>query len=224
MRKEKSIAILVLIGILGSVLVGIGEYLLHFMPEGPGGEVSMLEHVPIERASKGHFFAIFAAPLYFAGYYGLREFFKKTSVILANVLMILGVLAFFIGGIWISSRYFAAEVLQRSQGTADYAFYLQSYEDHYQVLVWALRVIVAFLSAVYVILIFKNKQGLPKWLAIFNPIVLLIIIISSLFWCRPLGVHIAPIAMNVTHFIFFGVIFFTNRKTKFININNQHNI
>jgi len=52
----------------------------------------------------------------------------------------------------------------------------------------------------------KNKQGLPKWLAFFNPIVLLLIIISSLFWFKSLGVQIAPVAMNVTHFIFFGVL------------------
>ena len=174
----------------------------------------MLKHVPLARASKGHFFAVFAAPLYFAGYYGLREFFKKTSETLANMLLILGVLAFFIGGIWISSRYFGAVVLQRSQGTADYGYYLQSYDDHYQILVWALRIIVALLSVVYVLLIVKNKQGLPKWLAIFNPIVLLIIIISSLFWFKPLGVQIAPIAMNVTHFIFFVLILLHLKKTQ----------
>lgn len=212
MKNEKSVKTLILAGILGAILVGIGEYLLHFSPKGPGGEVSMLEHVPLDRASKGHFFAIFGAPLYFAGYYGLREFFKKTSETLANILMILGVLAFFIGGVWISSRYFGAAVLQRSQGTADYAYYLQSYEDHYQILVWALRIIIALLSVVYVLLILKNKQGLPKWMAIFNPIVLLVIIISSLVWFKPLGIQIAPIAMNVTHFIFFSIILFQFKK------------
>ena len=200
-----TIRILITLGILASILVGIGEYLLHFLPGGPPGEIEMLEHVPIERASKGHFFAVFGTPLYFAGYFGLREFFKKSSDLLANLLLIFGGLAFFIGGIWISSRYFGAEVLQRSGGTADYAFYLKSYEDHYQILVWALRIIIAGLSVIYIMLILKNKQGLPKWLAFFNPIILLVIVISSLFWFKPLGVHIAPIAMNVTHFVFFSV-------------------
>ena len=95
MKNEKVVKILILLGILGSVLVGIGEYLLHFLPEGPGGEVTMLEHVPLARASKGHFFAVFAAPLYFAGYYGLMEFFKKTSETLANMLLILGCFGIF---------------------------------------------------------------------------------------------------------------------------------
>ena len=197
---------LLLIGIVASVIVGIGEYLLHYLPTGPGGEISMLQDVPLGRASKGHFFVVFGAPLYFAGYYGLKNIFKATSPLLARLLFIAGVLSFSVGGVWVSSRYFAAEVLQRSVGTPDHAFYLQSYEEHYQVLVWALRILVATVSILYVVLILKNKQGFPKWLAIFNPIVLLIIVISSLFWFKALGNHIAPIAMNVTHFIFFGLV------------------
>lgn len=204
--KDSTIKLLLFTGLLASVLVGIGEYLLHFLPGGPGGEVAMLEDVPLGRASYGHFFAVIGAPLYFAGYYGLKELFKRTNVTLANLLFILGVLAFFIGGIWISSRYLGAVILQKSSGTANHEYFLQAYEDHYQVLVWALRIIVLALSGVYITLILKNKQNLPKWLAILNPIVLLIIILSSLLWFKPLGVHIAPIAMNVTHFIFFSLI------------------
>lgn len=217
--KRSSIKLLLWLGLLASVLVGIGEYLLHFLPGGPGGEVAMLEDVPLARASKGHFFVVFGAPLYFAGYYGLKEFFKKTNVTLANLLFILGVLAFFVGGIWISSRYLGAVILQKSAGTANHEYFLASYEDHYQVLVWALRIVVLSLSVVYVMLILKNKQNLPKWLAVLNPIALLIIIISSLVWFKPIGIHIAPIAMNVTHFIFFGLILYQvykieNQQTK----------
>ncbi len=200
------------IGLIASIVVGIGEYMLHYLPTGPGGEISMLQDVPLGRASTGHFFVVFGAPLYFAGYYGLKKIFTPTSTLLAGLLFIAGVLSFSIGGVWVSSRYFAAEVLQRSVGTADHAFYMQSYEEHYQVLVWALRILVASVSVFYITLILKNKQGLPKWLAIFNPIILLIIVISSLLWFEALGNHIAPIAMNVTHFIFFGILLFQLNK------------
>jgi len=87
-----------------------------------------------------------------------------SNVRLANVLFVLGILAFWIGGVWISSRYFGAEVLQKTKGTANHEFFLQSYKDHYQILVWALRIIVAALSVVYVWLILTNKQGLPRLL------------------------------------------------------------
>jgi hypothetical protein len=209
---------MIFVGILASIIVGIGEYMLHYIPGGPAGEIDMLMKVPLKRASVGHFLTIVGAPLYFVGYYGLKSMFIKSSPLLSKLLYILGVLAFFIGGIWISSRYFAAEVLQRSQGTADYEFYLSSYEVHYQSLVWALRIIIALLSVSYVIIILKNNIGLPKWISIFNPIILLAITISTLAWCMPIGEHLAPIAMNVTHFIFFSILlyYFTKNKTKLI--------
>jgi len=190
--------------------------MLHYLPSGPGGEVTMLNDVPLARASIGHFFVVFGAPFYFAGFYGLKKVFFSTSPLLSRLLLIAGVLSFSIGGVWVSSRYFGAVVLQRSAGTADYDYFLKSYEDHYQVLVWALRILVAIVSIFYVTLILKNNIGLPKWLAFFNPILILVIVISSLLWLPALGNHIAPIAMNVTHFIFFGMIFIIFQTKKII--------
>lgn len=206
MKTTISTKALLIIGLLASIFVGIGEFLLHFLPEGPEGEISMLYTVPLDRASKGHFFAVYAAPFYFAGYYGLMRFFKKSNQTLATALFILGVLSFAYGSIYVSSRYFAAEVFQRSMNTSDFEFYLASYEKHYQSTVWALRILILSVSVVYGILVVKNNLGMPKWLAIFNPIVLLALIISTIAWAKPIGVYIAPIAMNATHFIFFGII------------------
>ena len=205
-------SLLLIVGIFASAVVGLGEYLLHYLPGGPGGEIDMLLHVPLNRASHGHFLVVFGAPLYFVGYYGLRKIFETNQPLLANGLLICGILSFAIGGVWVSSRYFGAEVLQLSAGTPNYEIFYQSYEEHYQILVWVLRILVLLVSILYVTLILKNKIGIPKWVAIFNPIVLLIIVISSLFWFKPLGNHIAPIAMNVTHFIFFSIMLFQAKK------------
>ena len=217
MKTTISTKILIYLGLLASILVGIGEFLIHFLPEGPTGEISMLYDVPLNRASKGHFFAVYAAPLYFAGYYGLMRVFKSSNQFLATLLFILGVLSFAYGGVYVTSRYFAVEVLQRSMNTPDFEFYLASYEKHYQSTVWALRVAILAVSVVYGMLVVKNDFGMPKWLAIFNPIVLLGLVISTLVWAKPIGVYIAPIAMNVTHFIFFGIILFQFNKQKSIN-------
>jgi len=214
MKKELITKTALIIGLIAAILVGLGEFLLHYLPEGPKGEISMLYSVPLSRASKGHFFAVYAAPLYFVGYYGLMRFFKSTNQLLANLLLIFGILSFAYGSIYISSRYFAAEVFQRSLNTPDFEFYLASYEKHYQSTVWALRILILSVSVVYSILITKNKMGIPKWLAIFNPIVLLILVLSTLAWAKPIGVYIAPIAMNVTHFIFFGIVLYHHNKLK----------
>lgn len=203
----------IIIGLLASIVVGIGEYLLHFSPTGPRGEIEMLLDIPLEKASIGHFFVVLGAPLYFAGYYGIKRIFSTTSTLLSNLIFIAGVLSFSIGGVWVSSRYFAAVVLQKSIGTEDYAYYLSIYEDHYQILVWLLRIFIGSISLLYVLLILKNSIGYPKWLAVFNPLILLLLVFSTLFWFKPLGIHIAPIAMNVVHFIFFAIILkFTLKK------------
>ncbi|MEE9372827.1 MAG: DUF6796 family protein [Saprospiraceae bacterium] len=206
MAKPLSVSTLLLIGMSATIIVGAGEYMLHYIPEGPKGEISMLENVPLKRASIGHFLVVFGAPFYFAGYYGLMKLFMANNSLLAGLLFITGVLSFSIGGVWVSSRYFAAEVLQKSSGTPDFSFYLQSYEYHYQVLIWALRILIGIVSVIFVILILTNQQGLNKWLAIANPIVLLALIMSLLILFKPLGIHVVPSAMNVAHFIFFGLL------------------
>ncbi len=193
------------IGILASIIVGLGEYLLHYVPGGPHGEIEMLEKVPLNRACIGHFLVVFGAPLYYVGYLGLYKIFKSTSPLISSLLLIFGILSFSIGGVWISSRYYAADVFQNSPIEL-HDYFVNSYNSHYQVLVWVLRILVTFVSISYFTLILKNKIGIPKYYVLFTPIILLATIISTLFWFKAFGEHIAPIAMNVTHFIFFGMI------------------
>ncbi len=206
------------LGVFASILVGIGEYLLHFHPDGPKGEIEMLLNVPLSRARIGHFFSIVGIPFYFAGYYGILKLFRNSNEFLAKCLFVTGTLSFTVGGIWLSSRYFGAVILQATQTSDKYDYFLLQYEQNYQILVWALRILVALLSIFYVLLILKNRVGIRRWLALFNPIILLIIVISTLFWANPLGVHIAPIAMNTTHFIFFILLLKFSSDKKIVNV------
>ena len=71
------------------------------------------------------------------------------------------------------------------------------------------------LSVVFVIAILKGGTYYKKWMAIFNPIVILLLVFSTLFWAKDLGKHLAPIAMNVTHFILFALsLYQLNKLTK----------
>ncbi len=204
--------VFLILGLLGSIIVGIGEYLLHFSPLGPEGEIAMLLNVPIERAQVGHFFAVFGVPFYFCGYYGMFKLFKKTSLVYSKLLLTFGITSFTVGGFWITSRYFAAVVLQKTQNTDLYDYFLLQYDQNYQVLVWALRVFVLLLSLFYVLCIIKSKT-IPKWAAIFNPIIILAITLSTLAWAKPIGIHVAPIAMNTAHFLIFSkLLMLSNRQ------------
>ena len=193
-------------GLLASLIVGIAEYLLHYTDMGPSGEIDMLLHVPLDRARIGHYLAITGLPLYFAGYYGLYKIFRTSNQYYAKLLFITGTLSFTVGGIWLSSRYFAAVVFQKSVNSIDYLYYLSQYEQNYQVLVWALRLLILLVSLFFILAIKTNKIGLSKWLILANPLFILGLVFSSLIWFKPLGNQIAPIAMNVTHFIFFSLL------------------
>jgi hypothetical protein len=205
------------LGVIASILVGIGEYLLHFNPAGPAGEIDMLLNIPLKRGLAGHFFAIAGVPFYFAGYWGLLKLFRSSNELLAKLLFIFGTLSFSVGGVWISSRYLGAVILQKSHGTSDYEYFFAQYDEAYQILVWTLRVFIMFVSVLYILNILKNKIQMPKYLAIFNPIVILLAVFTTLVWARPIGVHIAPIAMNTTHFIFFLMLIFCTKNESKLN-------
>ena len=83
-----------------------------------------------------------------------------------------------------------------------FEYFMAQYDQNYQVLVWALRVFVLLLSLFYVLCVLKSKI-IPRWAAIFNPIVLLAMTLSTLAWAKFIGIYIAPIAMNTAHFVIF---------------------
>ena len=195
------------IGLVGAVMVGIGEYMLHFHPSGPAGEIDMLLNVDLEQARLGHLIALPFIPFYFGGYIGLWQMFKKQTPVAASVVLSLGVVAFTCGGVWISSRYMGAFILQRDPvDSAPYAEAYEMYASSYQIIVWGLRILVAGISAGLIYCIVKSKH-VSNWFIALNPIAVLIVVISSLFWLPPLGIHIAPMAMNVAHFVLFGAFF-----------------
>ncbi len=206
MKLNFTLSRLLVIGLFGALITGIGEWLLHFSLNGINDEIKMVEHVPLARASVGHFLVVFGAPLYFAGYYAIMRMFQKGHETIARVFFIAGVFSFAVGGVWVASRYMIALVLQTSAGTADYMVYLSGYEQHYQSLVWALRVLILVVSGLYILLVLRNQSGFPRWLALLNPITILLAVFLLFFLAPSVGIYVVPTAMNVTHLIFFGVI------------------
>ena len=76
--SEKAISAAGLLGLLGAVLVGSAEFSLHFTPslDYGGPEYEFFLGTSAARLNYGHFVAIFAAPLYFVGYWHLFQRLK----------------------------------------------------------------------------------------------------------------------------------------------------
>lgn len=197
------------LGLIASILVGLGEYFLHYSTEilGHAENYEFFKFVPLKNLTRGHFLAVIGLPFYFAGYIHIYRMLKSGNETLARLVLAIGFIAFAVGGIWIGSRASIGNIvhLKDEMDAATYQNLLAHYTNHMEVLVQALRIIIATLSIVFVTAILKGGTYYKKWMAIFNPIIILLLVFSTMFWAKDVSKHLAPIAMNVTHFILFSI-------------------
>lgn len=216
----KTTKILGYLGLMATVLVGLGEYNLHFSHEviNQADNYQFLKYVPKKNLFLGHFLAVIGLPFYFAGYFHIYRMLKSGNRIYATAVLFLGIVAFAVGGVWIGSRAFLGTIvhLQQDINTNTYQSILDSYTNLLEILVQALRIVMALLSVCFVVAVLKGNTYYKKWMAFFNPITILIILLSTLL-IPSFGKYIVPILMNVTHFIFFAVSLYQ------LYIYNQHN-
>ena len=165
-------------GLLASILVGTGEFLLHFTPDGGiQDQTSYLffNEVSESRLSMGHYIAVLSAPLYVLGYYFLSKQLEPAGRKQAKAVFVVGAYSFMIGAVWIGQRYFLGETVHAiAAGTADQAL-LTAFSEHNEPLVNVLRVAMLIVSILWIKLILSGKTPFPKWLAIFSPIVILVV-------------------------------------------------
>ena len=195
------------LGLVASILVGLGEYFLHYSPEilGNSDNYEFFKFVPLNHLTIGHFLTVIGLPFYFAGYIHIYRMLKSGNESLARVVLGIGFIAFAVGGIWIGSRASIGNIvhLKDSMNTTTYQTLLNHYTDHMEVLVQALRIVIAALSIFFAITIVKGGTYYKKWMAICNPIIILILLVILGKIIPSIGKHMLPILMNVTHFILF---------------------
>lgn len=188
------------LGILASLLVGIGEFLIHFSPSGfEDAPFQWLRNVPDYRISTGHFLVVFGVPFYVFGYWHLYLALRPGSKRLAEAVLSLGIFAFIIGGMWVSSRAMLTQIVK----TGD-AGLLAYYDSHYEILVQFLRIIVLALSIAFAWAVWRGGTLYPKWMAFFAPALPLALVFLSYLAIPAFGRFLVPTAMNVAHLVLFS--------------------
>lgn len=215
--KRNPLRIFGLLGLAATLLVGTGEFLLHFSAEGYGGEFPFgyLMQVSASRITWGHFLLVTGLPLYFAGYWFIYQTLGRSRWALA--VLVTAVVSFSTGGIWVTSRAMLVKIVQAKAAAADPATLdglLAFYENHYEILVQVLRVLILLLSFFWVMAVLKGKTIYPKWMAVFSPIVLLVLVFLSYLLVPAVGKYLVPTAMNAAHLAFFGLSFYHFSKSK----------
>ncbi|MBO1256742.1 hypothetical protein J3L16_13700 [Alteromonas sp. 5E99-2] len=198
---------LILTGILGlfaSIFVGIGEYLLHYDPLArfaEGGFVFM-QGIAEHRTTIGHFFGVFGATLYPVGCYHIYLMLRSANQPAAKTAFFVSAFGFIVGAVWISSRAHISSLMQLPQ-TADITHLIELYELRYEVLLTVVRIAVLVLSIVFIWLTLTGRSNYPRWMAVFNPFVLILVSFAIYLVAPEIGKHLMPIALNVAFFTFF---------------------
>ena len=211
--SRRAVLVAGLAGISASILVGAAEFSLHFTPSLSygGPEYEFFLGTSPARLTMGHFAGIFSAPLYFAGYWHLFQRLKPASEKLRLLLLGLGIYSFAIGAVWLGSRVYPAIIIQARDATANDAAREQiaillsraSYFD--DSVLSALRMGVLACSGILVWLVASGATHYPRWFAALNPVLLVMVCFLIYRLLPSIGGYLMPIAMNVAHFILFGV-------------------
>jgi hypothetical protein len=205
MQNNKQIILAGYIGLLASILVGAGEFLLHFDVLGRfAGQYGFMLGIEAKRSTLGHFIGVLAAPLYIVGYWHLMKMIEPANKTMAKVAF--GVMSYgiFMGAIWIASRASISAIVNDAT-LIDTTHLISLYELRYETLLNITRVAVLIFSAIFIWLILSGKTHYPKWVAAFNPLVLILASFAIWMLLPAIGVYLMPIALNIAFAIVFAI-------------------
>lgn len=193
------------IGLLASLLVGIGEFLLHYDALARYTDTfAFFNGVTRERATIGHFFGVLGAPLYVVGAYHIYLMLRpahETAARVAGFVMAYGCI---IGAVWIGSRASAVELVAAGGVEEQLALY----ELRYESLLQFVRAAVLAVSVIFIWLCVTGRSHYPRKMAALNPIFLIIVSFILFFTVPAVGKYMMPIALNVAYFVMFSVSLF----------------
>ena len=198
-----------LTGLLAAILVGIGEFMLHYDSLARYTDTfAFFEGVTRERATIGHFFGVLGAPFYVVGAYHIYLMLRPANEIAARIAGLMMAYGCIVGAVWIGSRSSAVELVAAGEITEQLALY----ELRYETLLQVVRIAVLLLSVIFVWLCLTGRSLYPRFMAVLNPILLIILAFIIFFTVPDIGKYIMPIALNVAFFVMFSASLFVVKK------------
>ena len=190
---------------LGAILCGTGEFLLHFdecrLGLGETGFDFMI-NTSETRLNIGHFFAVFGVPLYFVGVWHIAEMIKPADEKWSKALFLIGSFGFLYGAMWMSSRSSIGSLVHHADLIKDTNL-IDLYNLRCESLLNIIRITTLVISIIYIKQVLTGLTRYPKWMAATSPIVLLVMNFIVLLVAPEVGRYVAPIALNVGFSLFF---------------------
>ncbi len=221
---QYKLTITALAGLLAATLVGMGEYLLHYdaLARFSEGGYEFMHGISTTRTTTGHFLGVFGATLYPIGCYHIYQMLRPANQRWAFAAFLIGSAGFMVGVVWIGSRA-SISALMQLPASAEIAGLIELYDLRYETLLQFIRITTLILSVIIVWLCLTGRSHYPRWMALFNP-VLMIIANFILFVIAPsIGKHSMPIALNVAFFVFFALSLVFAVKADHLNLDTLEN-
>jgi len=191
-----------ILGLVGAILCGTGEFLLHFDPLARFSGYDFMADISDSRLTAGHFFAVVGVPLYFVGMWHIAQMLKPAGVNLSRILFVVGSFGFLYGAMWMSSRASIGSLVHYPELITNTNL-VELYQLRSETLLQVIRVTTLMISGIYVYMVLTGKSRYPKWMAVTSPIVLLILNFVIYLIAPGVGKFVMPIALNVGFASFF---------------------
>ena len=209
---KSTIVLTGLVGLLGAVLTGVGEFILHFdalARFGAGNE--FFEGISDQRTSIGHFVGVLGAPLYLVGCWHIKLMLQPANKTWSTTAFFIAAYGFTVGAVWIGSRA-SISALVNAPTSPEIVQLIGLYDFRYETLLQIIRVTVLALSVIYVSLTLTGRSHYPKWMAALNPILLILVSFIVYAVTPSIGKYLMPIALNVAFIVLFVASIMIARK------------
>ena len=205
MGKNNAVVIYGFIGFLASLLVGTGEFLLHYDPLARFSDNSYIYMLSAgnTRQTVGHFIGVLAAPLYLLGCWHIYLMLRPAGQKLAFIAFIVGAYGFSIGAVWLGSRASIGAITHLQSSATEIAFLVDLYRLRYENLLLLVRAAILLFSGLIAYMAWGGNSHYHKAIAIFNPLMLLLANFVVFSISPTLGKFLMPIALNVGFGVFF---------------------
>ena len=191
-----------IIGLIGAIVCGTGEFLLHFDPQMRFTGYEFMADISEGRLTTGHFLAVFGIPLYFVGMWHIAEMLRPAGEKLSRALFFIGSFGFLYGAMWMSSRAMIGSIAHHPE-LVESTNLVELYELRLETLLQVIRITTLVISIIFIKMVLTGKSRYPKWMAATSPIVLLLMNFVIFLTVPSIGKYVMPIALNVGFSIFF---------------------
>jgi len=155
----------------------------------------------------GYFLGVFAIPLYGFGFWAIAKIFEPGAIRAGHFVLVSGVMMAIIGGIIHGVTGITIEAQLRADGShlepiaalVEYGVYL--------IPLWAIASVLSFIGAVgFASGVISGKTIFSPFIAVFNPVVLTVVIGLAGTMTPAIRMFLIPAAPNVAHVLFFGML------------------